>query len=97
MNKRPEIPIDQPDELYPLLQELSDILYIPDYLDDDFLAAIRPYIAREREEVRKQTARDILSLANEYANQDPTVIGSENIRGYHYFNAINKIGGFRGR
>lgn len=53
---------------------------------------------RRREgEARKQAASDIMSLANQYACDDKTMIGSEEIRNYHYFNAINKIGEFDGR
>lgn len=59
------------------------------------------YIATEIDravaEARKQTASDILNLANEYAGQDETMHGAESIRNYHCFNAINKIGGFDGR
>jgi len=46
---------------------------------------------------RKQTASDIFSLAHDYARQDKAMRGSEELRHYHYFNAISKIGEFDGR
>lgn len=55
---------------------------------------------------KKLTAEEALSmvfnLANDYANQDETMRGSENIRNYHYYNALNKVmelvtGKYRGR
>lgn len=48
-------------------------------------------------EARKQAAKDIFNLAHEYAQADKTMIGSEELRNYHYFNAIHKIGEFDGR
>lgn len=49
------------------------------------------------QEVREQTASEIFSLAHEYARDDKTMHGSEELRSYHYFNAIAKIGDFDGR
>lgn len=48
-------------------------------------------------EARKQAAKDIFNLAHEYAQNDKTMVGSEELRNYHYFNAIHKIGEFDGR
>lgn len=46
---------------------------------------------------RKQAASDIFNLARQYALDDKTMIGSEELRNYHYYNAIYKIGKFHGR
>ena len=48
-------------------------------------------------EARKQAASDIFSLAHKYAQDDESMVGSEDLRSYHYFNAIHKIGEFDGR
>lgn len=52
--------------------------------------------AEAEREARIQAAKDIFNLAHEYAQQDKTMHGSD-LRGYHYFNAIHKIGGLDGR
>lgn len=44
-----------------------------------------------------KVAEKIFDLAQQYAQDDPTMRGSEELRGYHYFNAIHKIGKFPGR
>lgn len=46
---------------------------------------------------RKKVASEIFSLAHEYAQNDKTMRGSEELRNYHYSNAIAKIGEFDGR
>lgn len=43
------------------------------------------------------TASKIFNLAHEYARADETMIGSEELRNYHYFNAIHTVGKFGGR
>jgi hypothetical protein len=43
------------------------------------------------------TASKIFNLAHEYAQADETMIGAEELRGYHYFNAIHTVGKFDGR
>lgn len=74
-------------------QEASTVneysVYILRYLDK----AIADLKALAREEV----AREIFALAHEYARNDKTMRGAETLRDYHYFNAINEIGGFGGR
>lgn len=57
----------------------------------------RIYTEADMVEMRKQTARDIFNLAHEYAQNDKTMVGSESLRDYHYYNAIHKIGEFDGR
>lgn len=54
---------------------------------------LKQLIVRER----RETASAIFNLAHEYAQQDTTMIGSEDLRHYHYYNAIAKIGEFDGR
>ena len=43
------------------------------------------------------TASKIFNLAHKYAQEDKTMIGSEELRAYHYYNAIHIIGKFEGR
>lgn len=52
---------------------------------------------QEVAKARKQAANDIFNLAHEYASDDTTMVGSEELRSYHYFNAIHKIGELDGR
>jgi len=59
--------------------------------------AILQLLATTRQAERLKTASDIFSLAHEYARQDKTMIGAEELRSYHYYNAISKIGEFDGR
>lgn len=64
-------------------------------LNDSTAQILMALRARDKELERKarlQAASDILNLANEYACDDSTMRGSEEIRNYHYFNAIHKIG-----
>ena len=52
----------------------------------------------QRDEARdKQVASKIFNLAHEYAREDKTMVGSESLRNYHYYNAIAKIGDFDGQ
>lgn len=53
--------------------------------------------AAARHEIRRQVAADIFNLAHKYAQEDKTMKGAEELRAYHYFNAIHKIGEFNGR
>lgn len=46
---------------------------------------------------RKRAANDIFNLAHQYAQDDKTMVGSEELRAYHYFNAIHTVGEFDGR
>lgn len=48
-------------------------------------------------EAEIKVAGKIFNLAHQYAQDDSTMIGSEELRGYHYLNAIHKIGKFAGR
>lgn len=48
-------------------------------------------------EARKKAASDIFNLAHEYASADDTMMGAEELRGYHYAGALAKIGEFPGR
>jgi len=48
-------------------------------------------------EARKQVAGEIFNLAHKYAQDDKTMMGAEQLRAYHYYNAIHKIGDFSGR
>lgn len=54
-------------------------------------------IAQKANKARLRTAKDIFNLAHEYAANDKTMVGSEYLREYHYYNAIAKIGEFDGR
>lgn len=60
---------------------------------DQILSQVDTYV----KEIKKQTASDIFNLAHQYAQEDKTMVGSEELRAYHYFNAIHKIGEFDGR
>ena len=64
---------------------------------DDIMQAVNAYTTNKIIEARKRTASDIFNLAHKYANNDPTMVGSEELRSYHYYNAIAKIGEFDGR
>ncbi len=55
------------------------------------------FAEENKPKIRKEAAADIFSLAHEYAQNDKTMLGSEELRSYHYFNAISKIGEFPGR
>lgn len=59
--------------------------------------AIADYILTLQAEARRKAASDIFDLAHEYAQNDTTMKGAEELRAYHYFNAIHKIGEFDGR
>jgi hypothetical protein len=59
------------------------------------VAINRLYI--KRSEANKRVASDIFNLAHEYASEDETMRGSEELRAYHYYNAIHKIGEFDDR
>ncbi len=61
------------------------------------LAQLAMWPASELRRMKKQTASNIFSLAHEYAQNDKTMVGSEELRAYHYYNAISKIGEFDGR
>lgn len=63
---------------------------------NQLMELIQPYAAEIAQEARKQAASDIFNLAHEYAQEDKTMVGSEELRSYHYFNAIHKIGEFDG-
>jgi hypothetical protein len=56
-----------------------------------------PLIKALLNEARLKAASDIFKLAHQYASEDKTMMGSEELRAYHYFNAIHKIGKFEGR
>ena len=45
-------------------------------------------LAREREDA---AISRVYNLANKYANDDKTMIGSESLRGYHYFDALETV------
>lgn len=66
---------------------LTDKLY-------DLFASQKQHLLDKAE---KTTASKIFSLAHEYAQNDPDMKGSEELRFYHYYNAIHKIGEFDGR
>jgi hypothetical protein len=59
--------------------------------------ALQSYIDTKVIEGRKKTASDIFNLAHQYASEDKTMKGAEELRSYHYYNAIAKIGEFDGR
>lgn len=59
--------------------------------------ALMQLIAQQCAAARKKTASDIFSLAHQYASEDKTMHGSEELRSYHYFKAIHKVGEFDGR
>lgn len=66
---------------------ISELKSILDKRANEFMALINQQttVAEERQLSR------IYNLANDYACKDTTMIGSESIRGYHYFNALNKV------
>jgi hypothetical protein len=69
--------------------------YIPKHFFTDIIEDIyKPVIQSREEAARLKAASDIFGLAHEYANNDKTMIGSENLRNYHYYNAISKVGKF---
>ena len=51
-------------------------------------------ILSEIEKTRKDTASEIFNLAHQYASEDKTMVGCEELRSYHYLNAIRKVGNF---
>jgi gentisate 1,2-dioxygenase len=65
------------------------------YVDDaGYDEAASEFIDRLVELVKAQERKAIsrvYTLANDYANADKTMRGSEQIRGYHYFNALNTV------
>lgn len=61
------------------------------------LEALIQVIKDDRQATRKQTASEIFNLAHEYAQNDPDMRGAEQLRNYHYYNAIHKVGEFDGR
>jgi hypothetical protein len=98
-NERPVVEdsiADDADEwLEKILRILSDE-HASTYLVNQAKAAInRLYI--KRSEANKRVASDIFNLAHEYASEDETMRGSEELRAYHYYNAIHKIGEFDDR
>ncbi len=46
---------------------------------------------------RIEAASEIFSLAHKLAREDKTMVGSEELRHHHYYNAIAQIGEFDGR
>jgi hypothetical protein len=48
-------------------------------------------IEKIKQAIDKHVLGRIYNLANDYACKDTTMVGSESIRGYHYFNALNKV------
>ncbi len=70
-------------------RDISDVAWITD--------KIMQLIAQQNQQARIQAASDIFSLAHKYAQEDKTMHGAEELRAYHYFNAITKIGEFDGR
>lgn len=64
---------------------------------DEIMGHIDDFVAAQKLEARKATASEIFNLAHEYASNDDTMIGSEELRAYHYYNAIHKIGEFSDR
>lgn len=67
------------------------------FLDSGQAAFLCQTIQDREQAARKQAASDIFNLAHEYAREDKTMVGSEELRAYHYYNAIHKIGEFDGR
>lgn len=49
---------------------------------------------RNPDTARKLVAGEIFNLAHEYAQKDETMVGAEELRSYHYYNAISKVGKF---
>lgn len=69
---------------------------ITQYAADEIVQLFTTTRAGLETAARKQAAADILNLAHQYAGNDKTMIGSEDLRGYHYFNAINNVGDMTG-
>jgi len=61
------------------------------------LVELRSFIQDLITEAEEATASKIFNLAHKYAQEDKTMIGSEELRAYHYYNAIHIIGKFEGR
>lgn len=66
-------------------------------IENKAVAAILTVIKEDRKSTSKKTAANIFALAHEYAQNDQTMVGSEPLRAYHYYNAISKIGEFDDR
>lgn len=64
---------------------------------DLFINDLIDFVLADRQQTEKQTAKKIFELAHEYARKDKTMVGFEELRDYHYYNAIYEIGGFDGR
>lgn len=58
---------------------------------------ISEFLETAKQQARKDAASEIFGLAHQFAQNDKTMIGSEELRNYHYFNAISEVGGFPGR
>lgn len=64
---------------------------------DITMIELKEYLKQVELATKRETASDIFNLAHQYARDDTTMIGAEELRSYHYYNAIAKIGEFDGR
>jgi hypothetical protein len=67
-----------------------------DWLDET-TDQILTLLTSEKNKAREQAFSDVLNKAQELAGKDPDMRGSENLRHYHYFNALHILGDWDGR
>lgn len=100
-------PIDSPDTLDEILTGLHHYNLGHDPITDEPFTAketyaiypdlmkakvlLQQYIEGKIREAQGQVISDIYNKAHEFANADDTMIGSESLRNYHWFNAINVV------
>lgn len=76
---------------WPALKRDGTLPYGDDERRKRFNVYINTYVEAQLAEANEEQLSRIYNLANEYACSDKTMVGSESIRGYHYFNALEKV------
>lgn len=62
--------------------------YVPCENCQHLIDFVKSLAAQARKEGARKAISRVYQRANEFANADPTMIGAENIKAHHYFNAL---------